>query len=158
MSYVFFWSTKDKPYGCFSNWYRSPFVTEDGNQFANTEQYFMWRKAKLFDPSMESAILAEKNPMKVKGLGRKVKNFDNDVWNEHREKCMKDGLRYKFSDPALKEILLSTNDSIIAEASPRDKIWGIGLAADHTDAINPNKWRGQNLLGKCLMELRVEMQ
>lgn len=156
--FIFFWSTKDVPYGCFSNWYRSPFTIEDGKEFANTEQYFMWRKALLFDPSMEKAILAEKNPMKVKGLGRKVKNFDQKVWDQHRKTCMRDGLRYKFSDPALKKILMSTNDAIIAEASPKDKIWGIGLKADHRYAKTPSNWQGMNYLGQCLMELRTEFK
>ena len=53
---------------------------------------------------------------------------------------------------------MATGDSILVEASPVDKIWGIGLAADNPDAQNPLKWKGQNMLGFALMEVRDELQ
>lgn len=156
-NFVHFWAAKDIPFGVFSNWARSDFSIEDGTKFANNEQYFMYRKALLFDKSAVNAILLEKNPMKVKKLGRLVKNFDEKIWNDHRIDAMKDGLRFKFADPHRRKILISTGNKILCESSPRDKIWGTGLAASHADANYPDKWPGLNLLGKCLMDIRKEI-
>jgi len=58
----------------------------------------------------------------------------------------------------LRNTLLSTEDKIIVEASPYDNIWGIGLHWREDDCLDPAKWKGQNLLGKALMEVRKQLK
>jgi ribA/ribD-fused uncharacterized protein len=60
-------------------------------------------------------------------------------------------------NPALKKFLMSTGDLVLVEASPQDKVWGIGLSANHPDAAFPEKWSGLNLLGIALMEVRAKI-
>ena len=116
----------------------------------------MYAKAKLFgDEEIAKEILTESKPNKIKALGRKVKNFDDNVWHQNREKIMYDAVFAKFSqNEDLKKILLETNDKTIAEASPSDTIWGIGLGLNDSRIHNTNSWRGLNLLGKALMKAR----
>lgn len=158
------------PYAGFSNWYRSEFITQDPkmskpSQFYSTEQYLMWRKAKLFgDKEMADKILNavvsvdngkewRKEMMVVKKLGRQVANFNEEIWTQNREQIMRDGLLLKFSqNTELKELLISTGDKIIVEAAPRDRIWGVGVGKEK--ATNPKNWRGLNLLGKSLEKVR----
>lgn len=154
--YVFFWH-EDGPDGIFSNWYPCRF-TVNGIRYAHTEQYMMAQKALLFlDDDVFQMIMKEISPRKCKSLGRKVRNFDETVWNREREKIMYEGCYAKFSqDPELKDCLLATGSKIIAEASPLDRIWGIGLSADDPKAYDPKQWRGKNLLGKTLMRVREQ--
>lgn len=146
-NYVFFFG-KDKPNGYLSNFYPVPFVDHQNN-FSCNEQYIMYRKALLFnDPSSAEKILEAETPLKAKKLGRQVANFDDKVWKEHRLEIMTSGLRLKFSqNPKLKEMLLETGDKILAEASPFDKIWGIGYNKHVAVKKDPKDWPGQNLLG-----------
>jgi ribA/ribD-fused uncharacterized protein len=77
------------------------------------------------------------------------------MWNQHRREIVMAGNYQKFTqNTALREFLLTTGDRVLVEASPLDKIWGIGLAADHVDAPQPEKWPGLNLLGFALMQVR----
>ena len=141
----------------FNQWTRSPFVY-DNVEYINCEQFMMAQKASIFgDDEIYEKIMRETNPKTIKGLGRRVKGFDTTIWDQHKYQIVVLGNMAKFTDPRnsdMKEALLSTGNSMLAEASPYDKIWGIGVAADHTDATNPSKWRGENLLGKALMEVR----
>ena len=116
----------------------------------------MASKAELFgDQEVFARILAAKSPREAKALGRLVSGFDDDVWHRRRYEIVLDGTRSKFSqNPDLADFLLSTGDKVIAEASPVDKIWGIGLAHDDKRAQNPLEWQGANLLGFALMEVR----
>lgn len=154
---IFFWHEYEK-YGCFSNWYESPFMI-DGFQFAHVEQYIMAQKAKLFhDTKNYTAILKAKTPKECKQLGRAVSPYDEDVWEKNRYEILKKGLTAKFTqNEELKNIFLSTGDAILAEASPFDAIFGIKLAAKDAATISPDKWPGRNLLGKALMEVRAEL-
>lgn len=156
--FVFFWKPKQKN-GYFGNWYPSPFDI-DGLHFSCVEQYIMYAKARLFnDLASADAIMATKSPSRHKALGRKVQNFDQYVWNQNKEKILYDGLYAKFTQNAdLREILLKTGTSILAEASPLDKIYGIGLDRKDPDAQDPSKWKGQNLLGKTMMIVRGDIQ
>lgn len=156
--YVFFWHA-DGENGMLGNWYPCGFI-KDGISYVHTEQYMMAQKALLFDDQeIFAAIMKETSPKKCKALGRKVRHFDNSVWNREKEKIMFDGCYAKFSQNAdLKEFLLSTGDKILAEASPLDRIWGIGLSADNPKATDPNAWPGQNLLGKTLMKVRDRLK
>lgn len=95
---------------------------------------------------------------KIKDLGRKVKNYDEKIWVEHREKYVFRGNYEKFTQNLdIQEVLLNTGKTILVEASPYDKIWGIGLAANDPEAKDPSKWKGLNLLGKGLTRLRDEL-
>ena len=161
--YLFFWGhrpNKDGSIGksCFSQWWESVF-TVDGQAYKTAEHYMMAQKAKLFgDHIMFQKIISCNSPGEAKKLGRKVKNFDGEIWEKHRFEIVKTANFYKFSQNSdLKTFLLNTNNRILVEASPLDPIWGIGLAADHANANNPQKWKGLNLLGFALMEVRDQL-
>jgi len=142
----------------FSQWFRCSF-TVDGHVFNCAEQYMMYGKARLFEDADTAAqILAADHPRQHKALGRKVKPFDTGVWLRERAAIVKAGNRAKFTqNPELRELLLATAGTTLVEASPYDKIWGIGLAASDPRAQDPAQWKGQNLLGKLLTELRDEL-
>lgn len=157
--FVFFWGHNDRGNGlakaCLSQWYPCSFVV-DGQYYNCTEQYMMAEKARVFgDEDVRQQILAEYNQMMIKKLGRKVRNFDDAVWKSARFDVVVKGNLAKFSqNERLKSYLLSTADRIIVEASPKDDVWGIGLEESAIDVINPRKWKGTNLLGFALMEVR----
>ena len=142
----------------FSQWFRCTF-TVGANTFNCAEQYMMHGKALLFgDAETAVKILAADHPRQHKALGRKVKPFDDAVWKRERVQIVRTGNHAKFTqNPALLEQLLATAGTTLVEASPYDKIWGIGLAATDPRAQDPAQWRGQNLLGKILTELRDEL-
>jgi ribA/ribD-fused uncharacterized protein len=159
--YTFFYGhTAGKKFACFSNWYPSRFE-KDGLQFENTEQYLMYHKALLMeDEQMAKRILQTGDPKSVKALGRKVRNWDESKWVANRERIMYDGCLAKFSNPdnlEMKNDLLSTQGTHLVEASPYDKIWGIGLRATDEKSKNPNTWKGLNLLGKTLDKVRESL-
>jgi len=92
-------------------------------------------------------------------LGRQVKNYDDKLWLANRYEIVKQGNYHKFSqNKDLKTFLINTKDRVLVEASPVDPIWGIGMATDHKDVSNPEKWKGLNLLGFALMEVRDELK
>jgi len=142
----------------FSQWYRCRF-TAGAHTFICAEQYMMHGKALLFgDGDVAAQILAADHPRQHKALGRKVKPFDDAIWRREREGIVRAGSRAKFTqNPELRELLLATRGTTLVEASPYDRIWGIGLAATDPRAQDPATWRGQNLLGKILTELREEL-
>ncbi len=121
-----------------------------------TEQYIMASKARLFnDSNALTKIMTSPDPKTQKRLGRSVANFDQATWDFERRNICLTGCYAKFSqNPVLRQFLLSTGDRILAEASPADKIWGIGLRADNSAAKYPHKWPGLNLLGQSLMTTR----
>ncbi len=164
LKYLFFWGhtpNKDGSIGksCFSQWWKSAFEVE-GITYKTAEHWMMAEKARVFDdPKMLEEIIMSSNPMEAKQLGRKVKNFDPKIWNQHKYEIVKQGNIHKFSQhQELKDFLLNTKSRILVEASPRDRIWGIGMGQSNEKAENPNLWRGQNLLGFALMEVRDELQ
>lgn len=117
----------------------------------------MYQKALLFnDFEVAEQILNETDVRKIKALGRKVKNFNNELWDIHKENFMYNACYAKFSqNDKLKDFLLSTGNREIVEASPVDNIWGIGFSSDNA-MENVDKW-GQNLLGKVLMKVREDL-
>lgn len=143
------------PNGCFSQWYACKF-TVDNVVYHNAEQYMMAQKAKLFgDTVIYKLLLTTHNPKTAKQLGRKINNYNEDVWIANREEIVYNGNLAKFSqNPDLKSKLLDTKNAMLVEASPYDKIWGIGIGVSHPDFSNPKKWKGLNLLGKTLMKVR----
>ncbi|MFF2484599.1 NADAR family protein [Paenibacillus sp. NPDC058071] len=161
--FVFFWGhtplkndVVDK--SCFSQWWMSPFVVE-GIEYSCVEQFMMAEKARLFgDDEMLDAIRKSKHPKEMKAYGRAVRNFEKDTWDNECYNIVKRGNLAKFSqNPKLGEYLKLTKNRILVEASPRDRIWGIGMGQSNPDAENPVKWRGRNLLGFVLTEVRDEL-
>ena len=154
---IFFYKESEKPYGCFSNFYQPCTIIDNGTTYTSSEQHFMASKARYFNDNVRlQEILAENNPAKVKKLGRVVSGFNTDVWSKVADKYMLDALRLKFTQNAqLRDILLGTKDAMLYEASPNDRIWGIGYNAVSAQA-NRATW-GENRLGKALMTVRKEL-
>lgn len=157
LEFVFFWgpSENKEPRGCFNQWANSTFVHKHFT-FANAEQAMMAEKALVFnDLGTLQQILDCTNPRSVKALGRLVQGFDNEIWNALRFERVREVNTAKFSqNETMKRHLLATGDAILVEASPVDGIWGIKMDERHPDVRNPTKWRGRNLLGQVLMEVR----
>lgn len=160
MKYLFFWGHQPEKTGvitasCFSQWWKADFE-EDGIVYHTAEHWMMAQKAKLFnDSDALNKIISSKTPGEAKSWGREVRNFDNAVWEEKRIGIVVDGNIHKFSQSAeLKNFLINTQDRVLVEASPVDNIWGIGLASNDERVQNPEQWKGLNLLGFALMEVR----
>ena len=159
-----FWGHQPAPEGsmtksCLSQWWMEDFWSI-ADTYLCMEQYMMAGKAALFsDQEIRKEILACSDPKQIKALGRKVRGFDQKVWDRFKYAIVLNGNWCKFSQNRdLREFLLSTGDSVLVEASPYDNIWGIRLAASSPEAQDPMKWRGQNLLGFALMEVRDELR
>lgn len=162
--FLFFWGHQPNKDGkitktCFSQWWLSPFKAEKIT-YKTAEHWMMAKKAELFeDQEILEKILKADSPAEAKKLGREVRNYDDKIWLKNRYKIVKQGNYLKFSQNAdLKTFLLNTKERVLVEASPVDPIWGIGMASDHKDVLNPEKWRGLNLLGFALMEVRNELK
>ena len=125
-----------------------------------SEKAIMALKASLFDDEETYWLIAEsETPQKTKALGRQVKNFKEDVWAQHLEELALDVVLQKFqSSKRLQRLLLSTGKSIIVEAAPSDRIWGVGLSKNDWRIWNPSLWDGKNVLGNALMEARAQLQ
>jgi ribA/ribD-fused uncharacterized protein len=141
-----------------SQWHPVKF-TENNITFSNCEQYMMYHKALLFkDNEVAEKILKTTDPAKMKKYGREVKNFDEDIWKENRSRIVTQCNYLKFSqNKDLAAKLLETGDAVLAEASPYDKIWGIGMTSDNKDMQDSSKWKGLNLLGYALMDVRKQL-
>ncbi|PKW10385.1 hypothetical protein SAMN05428944_2428 [Streptomyces sp. 1222.5] len=161
--YLHFWGHRPRPDGtigasCLSQWWPSPFVV-DGVHYATAEHWMMAAKARLFgDAEAERRVLAATHPAEAKKAGRLVRGFDDAAWERERFRIVVEGSVHKFAaDDALRMYLLGTGARVLVEASPVDRIWGIGLAADDQAAFDPERWRGPNLLGFALMEARERL-
>lgn len=144
---------------CFSQWWIAEFLGGD-RSYCCMEQFMMEQKAELFgDEEIRQQILESQDPKQMKALGRKVRGFDQELWDKAKYSIVLNGNWCKFSQNRdLRDFLLSTGDSVLAEASPYDAIWGIRLSEGSADAQEPLKWRGENLLGFALMEVRDELR
>lgn len=152
----------------FSQWHPSRFRALDPwdgparaeIEFVHAEQFMMAAKAAHFrDRARYELIMATTDPARVKALGRAVTPFDAREWSRVAPEYVRMGNLAKFAqNPRLRAALLATGNTILAEASPYDRVWGIGLAADHPDACNPARWRGTNWLGEALMEVRTALR
>jgi ribA/ribD-fused uncharacterized protein len=144
--------------GCLSQWWPCRF-TVDQVEYASAEHWMMASKARLFgDRDAVASILAAHTPAEAKNLGRLVRGFDEQVWTQRRFDLVVEGNVAKFGqDPALRDFLAATKGRVLVEASPRDRIWGIGLSAADERATDPVHWRGLNLLGFALMEARSRL-
>jgi ribA/ribD-fused uncharacterized protein len=158
--FLFFWGHTPPVDGsinqsCLSQWWMQAFEI-NGTCYSCAEQYMMAEKARLFhDKEMLEKIMQAVSPKEMKAYGRAVQDFDKNVWESNCFQIVKDASREKFSqNPDLLQFLLGTRERILVEASPRDRIWGIGMGKNNPDAENPMKWRGRNLLGFALTEVR----
>lgn len=161
--YLFFYGHRPSPDGsvtasCFSQWWRSSFVVDELS-YATAEHYMMAQKARLFgDEEMLAKIITASEPAQAKKLGRRVRGFDQLTWERNRFDLVVAGNLAKFSQhDDLREFLLSTGNQVLVEASPRDRIWGIGMSAANEKASDPQQWRGLNLLGFALMTVRTQL-
>ncbi|SFR21953.1 hypothetical protein SAMN04488564_10614 [Lentzea waywayandensis] len=163
MKYLFFWGHQPERdgrtgKGCLSQWWPCTFVV-DGQEFASAEHYMMWRKALLFgDEAVAARVLAARTPAEAKALGREVSGFSDPEWVSARLAIVVEGNLAKFGqDPALRSYLLGTGSRVLVEASPQDRVWGIGLVESDPRALDPSSWLGLNLLGEALMEVRSRL-
>ncbi|MFI6576602.1 NADAR family protein [Nocardiopsis sp. NPDC050513] len=161
--YVHFWGHRPPASGdvsasCLSQWWPAAF-TADGVAYPTAEHYMMAGKARLFgDADAAGRIVAAEHPGEAKKIGREVRDFDQAVWEEARFGIVVDGNVAKFGqNPELRSFLLGTGRRVLVEASPRDRVWGIGMGAGNEDAGRPERWRGLNLLGFALMEARARL-
>ena len=160
LEYLFFWSHHVSGGGeitqsCFSQFWPSPF-TVDGYIYNTAEHWMMAQKAFLFgDGESFQKIISAETPEKAKAMGRQVQPFNEEIWTLKRMGIVIRGNLHKFTqNKNLRQFLINTKDKILVEASPYDKIWGIGLKDDDERAKNPKCWEGLNLLGFALMEVR----
>lgn len=155
-NYCFFWQTGSP----FSNWHPATY-TLNGVEFNCSEQGVMYAKAILFgDNKVAEQILSCGSSQQglMKKLGREVKGFNESTWKKNRVKIYKEHCFAKFThNEHLKEALMNTVGKTLVEASPSDKIWGIGMHKSEALVTPPNKWKGLNLLGKILTEIRDEL-
>lgn len=151
--FLFFWGHTN-PNGYLSQWYPCEFSYDNIN-FNCSEQWMMYYKAKsMNNEEYMKKILEAKAPNIQKRLGRKIPDFDIGYWEKIKFEVVVKGNLLKFSqNEDLKEKLLATKE-VLVEASPFDKIWGIGLKKESVNANDPQKWNGQNLLGFAIMEVR----
>ena len=136
---VLFWH----PPSAFSQWTPSPF-TVDLVEYNCAEQFMMASKARLFgDDTALSAILTSDDPREQKRLGRQVRHFYHDLWQTECENIVLHGNLAKFSQSEeMRLALIQTGDSRLAEASPHDNLWGIGLSACDPRASSSDSWCG----------------
>ena len=159
LKFTFFWGHRRSKTvvtaSCFSQWFEAGFTVE-GQHYPTAEHFMMAEKAALFDDhDIRAQVLQAPTPEAAKALGRHVRGFSEPVWLQHRYDIVVRANQAKFfQNPRLNEYLLHTGSSVIVEASPVDSIWGIGLAQDNADVHNPNLWKGLNLLGFALMQVR----
>ena len=156
---LFFGYDRPEPECCLQQWYPSTFTEKDDktckeHSFHTSEQYMMYHKALLMnDTEIASQTLQAETPAKAKSLGRKVRGFDQKVWDENCDRVVEEGNFLKFSqDERLKGTLLGTGERAIVETSPNDRIWGVGFNSE--DALEHVEEWGENKLGKALMRAR----
>ncbi|EPB73790.1 hypothetical protein ANCCEY_07127 [Ancylostoma ceylanicum] len=130
----------------FSNHYPCRRLFIHGQRFTSTEQFYMWTKAKFCkDYSAANAILYLNDPKMIKQVGNQLENFDQHRWRKISWRVMMKAVMAK---------LFRTAGSVLAEASPHDNYWGIGLAIDDPNVADPTQWTGCNVMGEILMQIR----
>lgn len=157
--YVYFWGHTQRgsriDQSCFSQWFPAEFEV-GGGTFTTAEHFMMFEKARLFDDAEAAKnILKAESPGAAKALGRRVKGFDDTKWIENRWNIAVTGNLAKFTQNGpLQAYLLDTGERVLVEASPVDRIWGIGLDKQSALHKHPSDWKGTNILGFALMEVR----
>ena len=164
IKYLFFWGHQPmKDYcvnkSCFSQWFERSFK-HNSIHYPTAEHWMMAEKARLFkDEYTLAKIVNCRTPAQAKKLGRSVQGFDQTTWEAYRSEIVVRGNLLKFKQHEdLWDFLNNTKDRVLVEASPMDRIWGIGLASDAPGIEYPGNWRGLNLLGYALMETRDRLR
>lgn len=141
--------------GVLSQWHHSPFMVKDV-MFNNCEQFMMFQKATVFgDIETASKILEATHPRECKELGRKVRNFNQEIWDQVKQGIVFTGNYHKFNfHKEMRDVLFETKGLLLVEASVWDCVWGIGMDAEDPDALDRDKWKGKNLLGWALTCVR----
>ncbi|KAF9697033.1 hypothetical protein EKO04_004759 [Ascochyta lentis] len=157
---LYFWRPHEEDTGYLGQWYPSRF-TISGDTYATCEMWMMVQKARLFnDENVAVQMLNTTDPKAHKALGRKVKGVENRMWDQRKFDVVVQGNWHKFTvseeAESLKKWLLATGERELVEASPMDRIWGVGFTERDAGA-NRHRW-GQNLLGKALMEVRARLR
>ncbi|WVR00040.1 hypothetical protein IAU59_007182 [Kwoniella sp. CBS 9459] len=154
----YYWEVNDEtPFhlACMSQWFATSFVDPDHPHltFPTAEHYMMYSKALIFDPSVADDIARAPTPEKAKEMGRKIRNFDREKWNETADDVVERGNYLKFgqNDDLLK-VILRTKGKTLVEASPTDRIWGIGFGVN--DAKGKEEQWGSNRMGLALTRAR----
>ncbi len=155
-THIYFWTN------WMSNWTPSNLkIYYDGELFTNSEQIFMYIKAKFFGDENKAGEIVRlgSNPAIAKKLGREVSGYDEEAWSTSRFDAMYAAVKAKFeSDRVLTKQLMETDTKTLVEASPVDIIWGVGIHEKDDAILDESNWKGQNLLGKVLMKVRTELQ
>ncbi len=153
--FTFFWQNKS----VFSQWHKSMFM-ENGQVFNCAEQYMMYHKAMLMGDIKTAQLILDAgyNPRKHKELGRQVTPFNAEVWENNCREIVYQANYLKFTqNTEMLEVLKTTKGTELVEASPYDKIWGIGLLETDPRAQDKSTWQGTNWLGEVLTQLRVHL-
>jgi ribA/ribD-fused uncharacterized protein len=152
--FTFFWRTASP----FSQWFLADFIV-NGVQYTSAEQYMMHQKALLFnDQNNADKIMKTRSASVQKKLGRQVAGFNQTIWESECQRIVYEGNRAKFTqNEDLLAALLATRGTTLVEASPDDRIWGVGLAEEDPRIRNRKTWRGTNWLGEILTRLREEI-
>ena len=155
-THIYFWGS------FLSNWVpKGLSIPYDGYQFSTSEQLFMYLKAKFFkDEEMARRIVDYGyEPRDAKDLGRQVRNYKEEEWSKVRRDMMYKAILAKFkNNPSLKNQLLSTGNKILVEGTPFDSIWGVKIKWSDDRILDEKNWKGQNLLGKVLMDVRETLK
>jgi ribA/ribD-fused uncharacterized protein len=143
----------------FSNFYDTKF-TLDGVNYSSAEHAYQAIKAKTFgDEQHFNKILKAKSAQSAKSFGKKVVGYNEEVWSAKKDEVMKSVLRAKFTQNLdIRKKLMDTDGKVLANSDSRDKYWGTGTSASTTMAKDPSKWKGENKLGKFIMDLRAELK
>lgn len=147
-------------YGCFSNWYSAGFDYA-GKHFANSEQFMMYHKVMMFRKyELADMIMDTEDPSKCKKIaGQKFPEFVSELWEKTCYAIVKRGVKAKFvQNEDIQKTLLDTRCALLAECSPFDKKWGVGIDISDPNRYDISKWIGKNLLGRILMEVRDEIR
>jgi ribA/ribD-fused uncharacterized protein len=162
--YLLFYGHQERSDGsvsaaCCSQWFPAKFTIEDVS-YLTAEHFMMAQKARLFNDKLSlQKILASQTAAEAKALGRQVAGFNEEVWNAHCFDIVVEANRAKFSQNArFGKWLLDTAPKVLVEASPQDCIWGIGMNKNDPNSLDPRLWRGRNLLGFALMEVRYQFE
>lgn len=140
-----------------SNFWVGTFLL-DNIGFASAEHAYLYLKAKHFnDEDTAQKILKAPTLYHAGELAKVVKNYDDEAWLRDRFDVMVTALEHKFSDRDMKFFLMSTTTKTLVNANPYDVIWSIGLSKDDNRVLDERNWKGQNLLGKALMEVRSRL-
>ena len=168
IDFLFFWGhiSRENKLGkeCLSQWYDCKFTQKNDNgeivEYHTAEQFMMAQKALLFeDLIVYNQIMCADEPREYKELGREVSGFDKEVWDKHKTQIVLNGNILKFSqNEELLKFLKGTNNAVLVEASPYDRIWGIGMRESNPNAKIVQNWKGENLLGFILMQVRERLK